>query len=632
MSTDRQEDSIDRQRDQVTRYAATRGYRLVAEYKDEGIAGDVFDRRPDFQKMLQAAQRQEFDVIVVDEPSRLSRQNPIELIEKVIAPLRRSGIKIDTASKGLLDYESLAGLILLAVHAHKSEDESRDLSRRSLGGIARRALAGTYFGWMAPYGLRIERDVDPVTAKVTARRCTFGPEEEVRTVRFLFDAVANRGWSLRRLCRELEDRGVKPPVGNGRGSNKREGRWNPGTLRKMLTNRKYVGDLPWNETHQGKYSRWLGAKNGEEARIEQAPVLNRRSSRNDPADVIVCPDAIPALIDRATFARAGAALALATKHTSPHVGPGGYLFTHLLVCGDCGSFLRGQPFRGEKVYLCAKYKEYGGRGCSRNAVLEQRLWQAILGVLQDEILSPERLNAIETEMVRQLEAERSSGEADRLRRQVDALDRDVERGNANLARLPEDRLPGVIAQVRAWEGERAGLLARLHDLENGADESKKILAEARKQLGRLRDALEAGDLEAQATVVREVVSKIEVRFAHEKTSGRRSPTGQGRKLSKPTGAVLYVRPGLGLSCLATSDLRNPAHAGASRRASSCLPLRRGLEQGRGLHRGNCATTTGPPGRQRRPRGQVSVPPSRRPGPSVRGEDVRPHRVGRGRAD
>jgi site-specific DNA recombinase len=556
-STDRQEDSIDRQSLQVTRYAASRGYRLVAEFKDEGLAGDLFDRRPDFQKMLAAAARQEFDVILVDEPSRLSRQNPIELIEKVVAPLRRSGVKIDTASKGLLDYESLAGLIMMTVHAHKSEDESRDLSRRTLGGMARRALAGEWFRGVAPFGLRVLREFDPATGKITSRRCVLGPEEEVRTVRFIFDAVANRGWSLRRICRELEDRAVKPPVGNGRGSNKRDGRWNAGTVRKMLTNRKYVGDLEWNKVRRGKYSFWKGGSAG---RVEQESRLNRRNTRNGKTDVIVCPDVIPALIDRDTFARAGAALALAQKKTSPNDETARYLFTHLLTCGDCGSFLRGQPFRGEKVYLCAKYKEYGARGCSRNAVREQQLWKAILGVLKDDVLSPERLDAIEAEMVRQLEAERSSGEADRLRRQVGALDRDIGQGNANLARLPEDRLPGVIAQLRTWEGERAGLLARLHELENGADESKKILAEARKQLWRLRDALADGDEEAQATVVREVVSKIEVRFAHEQTSGKRSPTGQGRKLSKPTGAVVYLRPGLGLSCLAISDWRRSACA------------------------------------------------------------------------
>ncbi len=104
MSTDRQEDSVERQRAGVAPYAARQGYQHAGDYVDEGIAGDVFDKRPDFQRLLRDAAAGKFDVIAVDEPSRLSRQNPVELIEKVIAPLRRAGVKIDTVSKGPLDY------------------------------------------------------------------------------------------------------------------------------------------------------------------------------------------------------------------------------------------------------------------------------------------------------------------------------------------------------------------------------------------------------------------------------------------------------------------------------------------------------------------------------------------------
>lgn len=550
-STDEQEQSIDRQRGQVATYAAARGYRVVQEYVDEGIAGDVFDRRPGFQKLLADAGRGQFDVILVDEPSRLSRQNVIELIEKVMAPLRRSGVKIDTVSKGPLDYESMAGIIMMTVHAHQSAEEPRELSRRTLGGMIKRAQAGKWFGWIPPYGLRIVRDIDPGTGKVTDRRCVFGPEEEVRAVRFLFDAVANRGWKLWRCCRELEARGVKPPAGNGHGRNKAEGRWNVPTVGNILRNRKYVGDLPWNNTAKGKFSAWKAGT------VEQRPSanVNRRVKRNAAADVIIIPDVIPPIIDRDTFARVQAALERSKGQTSPG-GGASYLFTHLLVCGDCGAYMTGKQLRGRKGYVCGHYKEYGAKACSRNTVHEDHLKEAIFGALKDEILSPDRLDAVEAEMTRRLEAERSSGEADRLKKQLDALDRDIVQGNANLARLPEDRLPGVIAQVRQWEAERAGLLVRLHELEHGTQEMSAILAEARKQLWRLRDALDQGDEEAQTTVLREVVSKVEVRFTHERTRGQWSATGQGRLFNRPCGVTLYVRPGLGLSCLTNPGSRN----------------------------------------------------------------------------
>ena len=136
-STDDQAQSIDRQRGQTTAYAAARGYRVIREYTDEGIAGDVFDRRPDFQEMLAAAGRGEFEVIVVDEPSRLSRQNPIDLIEKVIAPLRRCASASTPPPRG-------HGLRVAGRHYHDDGPRPQvggrvpDLSRRSLGGVAGR--------------------------------------------------------------------------------------------------------------------------------------------------------------------------------------------------------------------------------------------------------------------------------------------------------------------------------------------------------------------------------------------------------------------------------------------------------------------------------------------------------------
>jgi len=149
-----------------------------------------------------------------------------------------------------------------------------------------------------------------------------------------------------------------------------------------------------------------------------------------------------------------------------------------------------------------------------------------------------------------------------------ALDRDIAQGHANLARLPQDVLAGVVAQVRAWQRQRDALEARRSELATGTLKDKAVLDEARKQLWRLRESLASGDEELQATVLSEVVSKVEIRFAHEETHGKRSPTGTKRTLSRTERLVLYVRPGLGLSCLDIPGWQSPARAGASGRASN----------------------------------------------------------------
>ena len=168
-------------------------------------------------------------------------------------------------------------------------------------------------------------------------------------------------------------------------------------------------------------------------------------------------------------------------------------------------------------------------------------------------------------MKRLLDAERSSGEADRLRQRIAALDRNIEQGHKNLTAIPLDIVPGFAAQMRALESERGKLLAHLNEL-GGDGKTKAVFAEARAQLWRLRDALQGDDLEAQETVLREVVSKIEVSFTHEQTSGRRSPAGKGRTLSRPTGLTLYIRPGLGILPLVNLDL---AKSGSRRCTRPC---------------------------------------------------------------
>jgi DNA invertase Pin-like site-specific DNA recombinase len=541
-SDDKQENSVGRQREGVEPYARKKGYETVAEYVFDGIPGDLINDHPDWRRLLKDAAAGRWSVLLVDEPSRLSRELPEDFIADVYRPLKRAGVTVDSVARGPMDWKTLAGLIMTAIDAHRSSEEVRTLSRRSLAGIVKQARAGEWFGYTAPYGLRIVREFDPQTGEVLGRRWELGPEEEVLAVRFIFDAVANHGWSVRRICRELEARGVKPPAGNGYGTNKKEGRWNPGTVRKMLRNRKYVGDATYNVRHEGKYSRWQAGQ------VQAHEVVNRISGPNAPADVVVVPEVIPPLIDRDTFARGLAALEGGKGRTASSEDCASYLFTHLLICGDCGSWMRGRPNHGRKAYMCSRYKEYGPGACHRNSVFEDTVRDAVMKALVDEVLSPARLDAIEAEVERRLKAEKRSGEADRIRKRADQLARDIDRGNARLALLPDDRIPGLVAKLREWEGERQGLLERLDDLEKGGAQTKAVLAEARKQLWRLREALLGDDLEAQAVVVREVVSKAEVLFRRVETHGRRGKTGRKQTVSRPLSLKLYVRPGLGL-CL-----------------------------------------------------------------------------------
>ena len=101
-STKQQAVSIPSQRSECRAYAKRHGYEIVAEFKDEGVSGlDSAEIRPGFQSMVEAAQREEFDVVLAWDLSRLTRSDPTLMMAELL-PLRSAGVQIATTDKAEL--------------------------------------------------------------------------------------------------------------------------------------------------------------------------------------------------------------------------------------------------------------------------------------------------------------------------------------------------------------------------------------------------------------------------------------------------------------------------------------------------------------------------------------------------
>jgi DNA invertase Pin-like site-specific DNA recombinase len=539
MSTDKQEHSIERQRSQVVPYCERMGYTIVAEYKDEGLAGDLFEKRPGFQQLLKDAPRGKFKRIVVDEQSRLSRQDKNEFIALVIYPLQKARVQLDAANKGPVDYDSLAGGIMAMIDADKASGESKNLSRRVLSRILNKARAGIWVGGIVPYGMcavRDERFLEPTSGKSRPiRKLVPGTPEEVKVVQWVFDRVANHGWTVGVVCAELTRRGVQPPKGNGRGANKALCQWERSAIRRMVKNRKYVGDLPWNQVHTGKYSRCVGGpKNGQILEHDQ---VNKKVLRNDEADWVIILNTHEGIIDRDTFARANLALLHNRKNTNPQGVKGDHLFTRLLVCGDCGAFMGGGRRRTmtdrPKTYCCSSYYRRTKEACWRNSVDESVVKDQVIEAIQREILNPDCLQTLRSTLKMRLEEMKADGLALDLQRRISDLEARIDQGTANLAVISRDRIPGVEAKLREWERERDGLQAELRSLDTSERDIEEIMTEAESQLWRLREGLEAEDIPTLRSVLREMIERIELRFTHTESAGR--------KRNKLVGGTIILR-------------------------------------------------------------------------------------------
>jgi site-specific DNA recombinase len=493
MSDDKQENSIDRQRSQVEPLAARGGYEIVTVYTDEGIAGDEEEKRKGFTRMIQDAAAGRFSVILCDDKDRLGRFDSITQ-GYYVHQLRRAGVRVVTVAQGALDWDSFAGRITDAVLQEAKKLESLATSRRVATRMLMMAKAGQFLGGKPPFGFTL------ADHPAGGKRLAPGKPVDVATVRRIFDLYGNHRGTLDAIATELHNRNVRNPRGGPF--------WDKTTIRALLRNRKYVGDLTWNVGHDGKYS---SVVNGH-VEVSDAKTPKRR---NRPDDWVVVAAAHEPLIERPLFNRVQRRLASNRRYTTPNAKKD-FALTGLLVCGNCGWRLTGTTQNGVRYYRCGRYHHSGKAACSSNTIKEEKVVAVLIAKLQEFVFNPEVLAELKAETRRQEEQTRrvADGRAPELRRRIAELDRMIAKGIENVALAPRDIVADLSAQVRDWKTERSALTGEL-DRPTEPDDGTDIDDAVRRVealAGRLQESLanaEPGELRA---LFEEMVERIELFF------------------------------------------------------------------------------------------------------------------------
>ena len=143
MSTGNQEDSPARQSADIKTIAGYKQARIVCRYQDNAISGTDMRACPEFNRMLNDAESGNFDVLFVDEQSRLSREHELDCLEN-LNRLRRSGVRIVTKLQGELNFDDIGGLIKAIVTSSEDRGHSLKTSFRVCGGKHEAALRGEW--------------------------------------------------------------------------------------------------------------------------------------------------------------------------------------------------------------------------------------------------------------------------------------------------------------------------------------------------------------------------------------------------------------------------------------------------------------------------------------------------------
>ncbi len=498
--------------DQVRRCQAEiarRNWQEAVVFSDSEIPGTVSQGRSGYQQLRKAAKAKEFDVVVVDEFSRLSRdpeeQAGLRERLKFWGVHLRALDGIDTVASP----ESAASMML--VNALMSEGELERNAHRTHRGLEGRVLAGHHAGG-APFGYRTR----PVHTDKPGDPPGTGPvigyeylihDGEAELIRRVFRLYAE-GMSTRQIASTLNAEGVPPPGARWRnrtGVAKRT--WSHGAIAGsptkgigILNNEKYMGRIVWNR------STW-----------PRDPERDGKQVRRElPSDQWVIHDVlelriVPQELWEAVKARQRQRSRRRARGSSVPRVP--RLLSGLLTCGKCGSrFI----LRGARTYGCATRQNRGRVVCDCMAsVNAEEAEQAILDMLEPLFCNETVLAKLETEVRKRLAAARR--QRSQQKNAEGKLKSQLAEVEAQIGRLVEWIAKGKLVedlerQMLAAEARRDYLrreLARARAAEppEGAD---MLPAAVRKIVSDLRAMLEAGRVEDLKRMLSRLVTSIEV--------------------------------------------------------------------------------------------------------------------------
>lgn len=249
VSTDEQakdgKESLTGQRDSQLAIAERMGAEVFKVYVAAGYSGALLDENPVLMEMLSDAKAKRFNALLVREMDRLSRDELV--LASILKVLTDAGITIFENGKPW-DPSDDSQRFMLSVIGAVSAFEKRRIGKRMRRGILHKIKEGVPMNMgRLPYGYIWDTEsqqlvIDPQAAEV---------------IRNVYQWYAVERWTLLSITRYLNAMEVPSPcagqvwrrryVGGTRADmdGNLSGKWNSSTVRRILTNPVYRGELTW---------------------------------------------------------------------------------------------------------------------------------------------------------------------------------------------------------------------------------------------------------------------------------------------------------------------------------------------------------------------------------------------------
>lgn len=462
-------------------------------FADRGISGTKDTIRPEFMKMIEHCQRHKIDLIFTKSLSRFSR-NTLDSI-KYIRLLKSLNVTIEFEKEGL-NTSDVSSEIYLTWFSAFAQAESESISQNVTMGKRRQYKEGHFaFRYKNFLGYRPgengEPEIDPEQAAIVSR---------------IFFAFLS-GDTPEQIAKSLEADHIPSPTGKPT--------WSKTTIRNMLQNEKYAGDVLLQKNYTADFLEKKVKKNRGE--VKQYYITDNH----------------PAIIPRDIFqevqleiARRSSKRKVSCRRTKSGRGKytSKYALSERTVCGECGAMYRRTMWikrdgTKEDVWRCVNRLEFGSKYCKHSPSLKEPiLHQAILNCIQSVFHNKEEIAEAVREAQKKIilfEDAKNNPEVIRQRMQ------DIDHGMANLLTLAAQSSQTELFEKKFKEmtEEKARLAEQLKQ----AEEDATTDAKRQKQLDDILRAIDIDIVELTEfddTFIRRIVEqvtilskdKIEVRF------------------------------------------------------------------------------------------------------------------------
>ena len=381
----RDQHTIKSQHEVLSSYADSQGWDTVETYVDDGKSGESIEGRPAFERLLQDAIEDRFDVVLVVDLDRLTRSSQSAEGGLIYDILSKYKVKIATPTH-LIDLENDEQGLLAGISREFSKYEKLKIRVRTQRGKLSKLREGKLADGSVPFGY--QRVPDPSNPK-RARTRVVVDDREAELYRRIVRMIRVEGLSLNKLCHHLNEEGLRTRRGR---------RWSSSGLSRILRNTAHKGELRCRRyAHRFEM---LPSKRRPGAKVRRRFVTERPSTDHITirVDHIISPEEWEEVQTRINAARNNNLHYLGRgDREGPVDDP--YLLRGLAYCGLCRSKLqmRAGSAPGSRYYYChwsvpcAQRRSGGTKACALPWIPAEVAEWYPMSTLTHALLMPEEI-------------------------------------------------------------------------------------------------------------------------------------------------------------------------------------------------------------------------------------------------